>query len=629
MFDFATVKTTSTLIETNKALVKDEEADTVDVYLYRLMIGSLMYLTASRPDITFVVCTFARFQVTPKVSHLHVVKRIFRYLKGQPKLGLWYPRDSPFDLEAFSKSDYAGANLDRKSTTGGCQFRGKRLILWQCKKQTIVANSTTEAKYVAAANCYGQNPVFHSKTKHIEIRHHFIKDSYENKLIQVTKIYTDHNVVDLLTKAFDVSRLNLMLPVQVNAVEEKPEESNVFEEIIDFLNASSVQNALTVNPTIYTTCIEQFWTSAKVKIVNRERHIQALVDKKKVIISETSIRSDLKFDDADGTDCLPTATIFLELERMGLHPGMNLVALWPLQSYALPQTKKFNLSKYIFDNMVKNLNGGIKFLMCPRFVQVFLDKQLEGMSKNKGVYVTPSHTKKVFANVKRPCKGFSRRVTPLFSIMMVQATKDMGADSATPTDSYSTEVKEYKEESQAVGKKKEVKTFRAKKVKKEVTLVNETQEMNDDNLMFDTDVLEEQEIEFEKVVEEPVVSVATTTKSIPVSVADVVTTVSANVEVLDELTLAQTLIKIKTAKPKPVTTAATTVTFVRLRTKGIIFHDQEEQVPPEVPLKKKDQVTLDEEMARNLEAQLQAELIKEERLARKEEEEGNIDLIES
>ncbi|GJR95912.1 putative ribonuclease H-like domain-containing protein [Tanacetum coccineum] len=155
-FDFATVKTASTPIETNKALLKDEEAEDVDVHLYRSMIGSLMYLTASRPDIMFVVCACARFQVTPKVSHLHAVKRIFRYLKGQPKLGLWYPRDSPFDLEAFSDSDYAGASLDRKSTTGGCQFLGKRLISWQCKKQTIVANSTTEAEYVAAANCCGQ-----------------------------------------------------------------------------------------------------------------------------------------------------------------------------------------------------------------------------------------------------------------------------------------------------------------------------------------------------------------------------------------------------------------------------------------------------------------------------------------
>ncbi|GJZ17334.1 putative ribonuclease H-like domain-containing protein [Tanacetum coccineum] len=133
-FGFSTVKTASTPMETSKPLLKDEEAKDVDVHLYRSMIGSLMYLIASRPDIMFVVCACARFQVTPKVSNLHAVKRIFRNLKGQPKLGLWYPKDSPFDLEAYTDSDYASASLDRKSTTGGCQFLGSRFISWQCKK---------------------------------------------------------------------------------------------------------------------------------------------------------------------------------------------------------------------------------------------------------------------------------------------------------------------------------------------------------------------------------------------------------------------------------------------------------------------------------------------------------------
>ncbi|GJR14784.1 putative ribonuclease H-like domain-containing protein [Tanacetum coccineum] len=272
-FDFVTMKTTSTPIETNKALLKDEEAEDVDVHLYRSMIGSLMYLTASRPDIMFAVCACARFQVTPKVSHLHAVKRIFRYMKGQPKLGLWYPRDLLFDLESFSDSDYVRAILDRKSTTGGCQFLGKRLISWQCKKQTIVANSTTEAEYAAAANYYGHNTVFYSKTKHIEIMHHFIRDSYEKKLIQ---------------------------------------------------------------------------------------QIHVTVDGKIVVISESSVRSDLHFNDEDGITCLTNTAIFENLALMGIS-----------------LTEPFN-----------------------------------------DIYETPKHTKKVFTNMKTKGKDFSRRVTPLFESML-------------------------------------------------------------------------------------------------------------------------------------------------------------------------------------------------------------------
>ncbi|GJR91102.1 reverse transcriptase domain-containing protein [Tanacetum coccineum] len=220
-FSDINVKTASTPMETQKPLLKDADGEDVDEHLYRSMIGSLMYLTSSRPDIMFAVCACARFQVNPKSSHLHAMKRIFRYLKVTMQ----------------------EQSLDRKSTIGGCQFLGCRLISWQCKKQTVVANSTTEAEYIAASNCCGQvlwiqnqlldygynfmqtkihidnesticivkNPVFHSKTKHIEIRHHFIKDSYEKKLIQMIKIHTNQNVADLLTKAFDVSRFQYLI----------------------------------------------------------------------------------------------------------------------------------------------------------------------------------------------------------------------------------------------------------------------------------------------------------------------------------------------------------------------------------------------------------------------------------
>nr|GEV48786.1 hypothetical protein [Tanacetum cinerariifolium] len=126
--------------------IKDPDGEDVDVHNYRSMIGSLMYLTSSRPDIMFAVCAYAHFQVTPKASHLHAVKRIFRYLKGKPHLGSWYPKYSPLNSVAYSDSDYTGASLDRKSTIGGCQFLGCRLISWQCKKQTVVATSSIEAE---------------------------------------------------------------------------------------------------------------------------------------------------------------------------------------------------------------------------------------------------------------------------------------------------------------------------------------------------------------------------------------------------------------------------------------------------------------------------------------------------
>ncbi|GKC82920.1 hypothetical protein Tco_1138637, partial [Tanacetum coccineum] len=242
-FGFLSIRTATTPIESNTPLVKDEDGVDVDVQVYRSMIGSLMYLTASRPNIMFAVYVCARFQVTLKAPHLNTVKRIFRYLKHQPKLGLWYPRDSPFELKSFSDSDYGGASLDKKSTIGGCQFLGRRLISWQCKKQTIVANSTIEVEYVAFANCcrqvlwiqnqmmdYGfnfmntkihidnestisviKNPVAHSRTKNIEIRFHFIRYCYEKRLIEVIKIHIDSNVADLLTKGFDVTRFNFLV----------------------------------------------------------------------------------------------------------------------------------------------------------------------------------------------------------------------------------------------------------------------------------------------------------------------------------------------------------------------------------------------------------------------------------
>ncbi|KAI3666944.1 hypothetical protein L6452_41985 [Arctium lappa] len=205
------------------------------------MIGSL-YLTVSRPDITYTTYLCARYQSKPKESHLIAVKRIFRYIKGIPNLGLWYPKDSGFNLTAYSDSDFAGCNLDRKSTTGGCQLLGGKQVSWTSKKQNSVSTSTTEAEYVAAGRCCAQilwmiklidydlqlskipiycdntsviaianNPGLHSKTKHIEIRDHFIRDHVMNGDIKLHFIRTDYQFADLFTKPLDETRFNFLI----------------------------------------------------------------------------------------------------------------------------------------------------------------------------------------------------------------------------------------------------------------------------------------------------------------------------------------------------------------------------------------------------------------------------------
>ncbi|GJY06961.1 hypothetical protein Tco_0374015 [Tanacetum coccineum] len=531
----------STPIETQKPLVKDEEASDVDVHLYRSMIGSLMYLTASRPDIMFVVCACSRV--------------------------------SSFDLESYSDSDYAGANLDRKSTTGGCQFLGRRLISWQCKKQTIVATSTTEAEYVAAASCCGQvlwiqnqmldygfnfmntkiyidnesticivkNPVYHSKTKHIAIRHHFIRDAYEKKLIQVLKIHTDDNVADLLTKAFDVSRgliefreslrrvtdgtealliptlfilwldkvstdsaklvplgkvctaietlkkntakalISLLTTITLSttmavldscpkhnmvAYLEKSEGNAEFHEIIDFLKRSSIHHALTVSPVVSTTFVEQFWTSAKSKIINNVRHITAKVAGKSVSISEASIRSDLLFDDADGIDSLPNQAIFDAIQLMGYEGDLTVLTFnkalfspqWRFLFHTmnhclsskstswdqiptiiatavicLTSNQKYNFSKLIFDGMLRHLDAKKKFVMYPRFISILLDKQLANVPVPLDHFLVNTLTSKVFSFMVKKGKHFSGKVTPLFASMLVQPTEDEGAPLERPS----------------------------------------------------------------------------------------------------------------------------------------------------------------------------------------------------
>ena len=219
-------------------LEKDENGKAVSEKVYRGMIGSLLYLTASRPDILFSVCLCARFQANPKESHLIAVKRIFRYLLGTQNFGMWYAKHVSFDLLGFSDADYAGCKFDRKSTSGDCQFLGPCLVSWHSKKQSSVALSTAEAEYMAITNCctqvlwmkyqlldYGvkldktpikcdntsainlsKNPIQHSRTKHIEIRHHFLRDHVQKGHIELEFISTDFQLADIFTKPLNEER---------------------------------------------------------------------------------------------------------------------------------------------------------------------------------------------------------------------------------------------------------------------------------------------------------------------------------------------------------------------------------------------------------------------------------------
>ncbi|GKA38185.1 retrovirus-related pol polyprotein from transposon TNT 1-94 [Tanacetum coccineum] len=210
----------------------NESGVSINETLFRGMIGSLMYVTTSRPDIQFSTFLCARYQANPKESHLVAIKRIFRYLKGTLNLSLWYPKGSGFDLKAYSDSDYDGCNLHRKSTLGGCQILGGKLVCWSAKKQSSVAMSSAEAEYVAAAGCSAQvlwiksqmddydvlydkvpifcdntsviaisnNLVLHSRTKHIDIRYHFIKDHILKGDIKLYFVPTDLQLADIFTK---------------------------------------------------------------------------------------------------------------------------------------------------------------------------------------------------------------------------------------------------------------------------------------------------------------------------------------------------------------------------------------------------------------------------------------------
>nr|GEY01804.1 hypothetical protein [Tanacetum cinerariifolium] len=267
------------------------------------------------------VCACARFQVTPKASHLHAVKKIFRYLKGKPHLGLWCPKDSLFDLVAYSDIDYVGASLDRKSTTGGCQFLGCRLISWQCKKQTVVATSSTNAEYIVTTSCCAQ-----------------------------------------------------VLWIQ--------------NQLLDY-------------------------------------GLQALVDKKKMVITKATIRDALRLDDAEESIACPTKRFLLSWLAWVMRSHQQSLHSIRLSSQA-SGSRKFKFSKYIFESLVRNIDSSSKFYMYPRFIQLIIKNQLGDLSTHTTKYTSLALTQKVFVNMRRVGKGFSGVETPLFEGILEGVIEEQG-----------------------------------------------------------------------------------------------------------------------------------------------------------------------------------------------------------
>ncbi|GJX18599.1 uncharacterized mitochondrial protein-like protein [Tanacetum coccineum] len=653
-FGFTDVKTASTPMETQKPLLKDED-----------------------------VCACARYQVNQKISHIHAVKRIF--------------------------------SLDKKSTIGGCQFLGSRLISWQCKKQIVVVNSITEAEYMAASSCCGQ--VLWIQNQLLDYG-----DSNEKKLIQMIKIHTNKNVAYLLTKAFDKG-------IGVNAG-----DSNLMLLGINLLLLGKV-NAARHNLLLLVA-----------KTVNGKVQLQALVDGKKVIITESTIRRDLHLEDVEGVDCLPNATIFEQLTLIGdkTTAWNEFSSIMASAIICLATNQKFNFSKYIFESMVKNLNNVGNFLMYPRrpkrkdtevpqpsgpitnVADEVVNKEMDDSLVRAATTASSLEAEQDSGNIiktrskatpNEPSSpgtslgGSPRRQETMGDTIAQTRSENVSKHSNDPllargntlrsgegrlklkelmefctklqqrvldlentkTDQ-AQEITSLKLRVQKLEKKGGSRTHKLKRLYKvgrsarmvsaneaslgdqedapkqgrkiddidknaEITLVDETRERYGDDLMFDTGVLDDKEVSTRQDMAEKEINMVEKEVSTtdPVTTAgEVVTTASIEVStasptettIADELTLAQTLIKIRSAKPKvkEVVIREQSESITRTRPQQLPSKDNGKGImeKPKKPTKRKDQIRHDEEVAQRLRAQMQTELEEEDRLVIQREEEVNI-----
>ncbi|GJW94920.1 retrovirus-related pol polyprotein from transposon TNT 1-94 [Tanacetum coccineum] len=422
------------------------------------------------------------------------------------------------------------------------------------------------------------------------------------------------------------------------------------------LNAAKLKHQLVLPVQVPAAEGDSINTSIK---VNDVRQIQALIDKKKLIIIEISIRSDLHLEDAGGTDCLPTATIFKELARMGAKSTAwnEFSSTMASLIICLATNQKFNLSKYIFDAMVKHLDGG---------ASKEVGEDSDHLTDSNQIHIVDQPSTSSPPKKKQKSKRKQRKDAEVAYDETEHEESVLDLEKAKSDQAI--EIASLKKRVDKLEKKRKFRTTglkRLKKVDAEVTLVNETQERQDEDLMFDTEVLDGDEMfmdattgekdEQSTKINDSITGEAVTTAGVEDSVAHTIQVSTADIgdeEVtaakIDELTLAQTLIEIRATKPKVVITAATTTTTTRPKARGVIVQEPSEfKTSPEaqpskskdkgkaimielkVPLKRKDQVYLDEDLARNIQAQLDAEIIEEERLKRQKQEEANIALIES
>nr|GEU43253.1 hypothetical protein [Tanacetum cinerariifolium] len=312
------------------------------------------------------------------------VKRIFRYLKSKPHLGFWYPKDSPFNLVAYSYSDYAGASLDKKSTTEGCQLLRCRLISWQCKKQIVVATSSTEAEYVAAASCCAK--VLWIQNQLLDYSQMVSGKDSSNPLMadNLPKIvwYSAHHVTLMMSWL-----VQKQTALGVNTPRCNEDRIKLIELMV-FLLPSDEKVGIKVyaiDLQVSAARLNITAISVAMKKVNDVTRLQALVDKKRVLITEATIRDVLRLDDAEGVECLPNEEIFAKLARMG---------------YEKPSTK----------------------------LRRFSQANESDLSSHTTKYSSPALTQKVFANMRKVGKGCLGVETPLFEGMIVEQQVGDGAN---------------------------------------------------------------------------------------------------------------------------------------------------------------------------------------------------------